>query len=100
MSVYVQSVHGTRLAKGLFVLFRLIEAECGLCCDVKCGIGGGGAKGFRQTSQDLRGRIGRRENKKGVSPEKTLYGTLCLFALASSRVRLGRLSRRDVAYAV
>lgn len=31
------------------MLFRLIEAECGLCCDVKSGNGGGATKGLRQT---------------------------------------------------
>lgn len=44
------------------MLFRLIEAECGLCCDVRCGNSGRGAKGLRQTSQDLRGCMGGRED--------------------------------------
>lgn len=45
---------------------------------------------------DLRGHTRRRDTKRGVSPRKTLRGTLCLIALVSSRVRLGRLSRGDV----
>lgn len=47
-------------------------------------------------SQDFRGHQGRRgvENKKGVTlnvcAKTNLYSTLCLFALTSSRVGVGR----------
>lgn len=50
-----------QLAKGLFVLFRPIKAECGLCCDVKWAVCGGGTNGLKQTLQDFRVRIQRSE---------------------------------------
>lgn len=87
------------------MLFRLIEAGCGLCCDVKCGNSEGGAKWPRQTAHDLRGRT---REEAGTERERVRRGVTVLSRYKSSTVHcvslpqhhpdcgVGRLSRRDV----
>lgn len=53
------------------MLFRLIEAECGLCCDAKCGNGGGGAKRVEKDISGLKGTYG--EEGEGGRIRRELY---------------------------